>query len=326
MKKGSRLPHTGSCSQSTSFRIDFIAEIQEIKEEGGMMILKQKLVPHPERYEWIEVDGKKCLFDKFDKHCFSPEAFEQIVAGMKGMPLFYEPALVQSDEEYVLQRREPFSQRLAGNYPSPTFEDKSDDFLMSLSTHSLRFVILSLDIVGSTKLSTSLSPERYNLLVTSVSYEISEAVTKYRGHVLKYTGDGIIAYFPEPSFNSKNDLAWDCSITLRKLIYKAINPELQVVGLPPIDVRIGLESGSASVLVIGSESTKQQLDIIGKVVSIAAKIQSRADVGGIGIGLGTIQNLWTERRLMCEEVSTPDDWPYKTEDGNPYPMYRVKVR
>ena len=32
---------------------------------------------------------------------------------------------------------------------------------------------------------------------------MSEIIPKFHGHVLKYTGDGLIGYFPEPSFITK---------------------------------------------------------------------------------------------------------------------------
>jgi len=44
-------------------------------------------------------------------------------------------------------------------------------------------------------------------------FEFSLAIPAFHGHVLKYTGDGLIAYFAEPSFLTKNDLALDCALT-----------------------------------------------------------------------------------------------------------------
>ena len=57
--------------------------------------------------------------------------------------------------------------------------------------------------------------------------ELSELVPKFWGYVLKYTGDGLIAYFPEPSFITMNDAALYCALTMRKIVYQALNTALQ---------------------------------------------------------------------------------------------------
>jgi class 3 adenylate cyclase len=154
-------------------------------------------------------------------------------------------------------------------------------------------------------------------------YELSNIIPLFRGHVLKYTGDGLIAYFPEPGFTTKNDLAIDCALTLRRLVYFALNPLLREIQYPNIDVRIGLDSGQAYVLTIGSPATKQHMDIIGSVVSIAAKIQSVANPGGVFLGQATLQSLHTQWRVRCAEWPLPDNWPYKTLDGEMYRIHRV---
>ena len=154
---------------------------------------------------------------------------------------------------------------------------------------------------------------------------MSETVPKFHGHVLKYTGDGLIAYFPEPSFIIKNDLALDCSLTIRKLAYEGINQVLEENGYPQINIRIGLDSGNAYVIAIGSLKTKRHKDIIGSVVSLAAKIQSLGAPGDILLGDITERNLHTMWRQLCEEIQLKDDWQYKGEDSKPYKVYKIKL-
>ncbi len=186
------------------------------------------------------------------------------------------------------------------------------------------FVIICVDLVGSTKLSTNLEPEKYTRLISTVLYEISEIIPKFHGHVLKYTGDGIIAYFPEPSFITKNDLAIDCALTIRRLVYKGLNPILKKNGYPCIDIRIGLDSGEAYIVTIGSPETKQHKDIIGSVVNLATKIQSLGKPGDILLGEITVRNLHTMWREICEGIKIEKNWEYKGKNGEPYKVYKVK--
>ena len=214
---------------------------------------------------------------------------------------------------------------LEGFEHPPTFEDKSEEFLQSLAVDKLEFVIISLDIVGSTKLATDTDPKTYARLIATILYELSEIIPNFHGDVLKYTGDGLIAYFPEPSFITKNDLAIDCALVSHKLVYKALNPILKEQGYPTIDIRIGLAAGEAYVLTIGSPATKQHKDIIGPVVSLAAKIQALASIGEIYLGDTVERNLHTTWRQITEPVELNNSWQYKDLEGNVYKVHRVKI-
>ena len=232
---------------------------------------------------------------------------------------------VKDSREYVQNRISSIKAELSGNFQPPTFEDKSENFLRSLKEDKLGFVILSLDLVKSTILLTKLSPKEYSEIISVYLYEVSSVIPLFHGHVLKYTGDGIIAYFPEPSFISKNDLAIDCALTLRRLIYEGIDTVLADNNYPMIDIRIGLDSGEAYVLTIGSPKTKQHKDIIGDVVNLATKIQSIAEIGGINLGEITYRNLHTNWRLNCSKIELPDNWNYKKDNSELYSVYKYNI-
>jgi len=203
--------------------------------------------------------------------------------------------------------------------------DKSEEFLQSLENDALTFAIISLEVVGSTTLSISLDPGTYANLISVVLWELSAIIPKYQGHVLKYTGDGLIAYFPEPSFISKNDLAINCALELRQLIHNGLYPLFKKLNCPPIEVRIGIDTGEAFVKLIGDPSTKQHKDIIGSVVSLAAKIQAITKPGEIYMGETTCKNLHSIWRENIEQVKLKDDWNYKGKDGNKYMVYKLKT-
>ena len=144
--------------------------------------------------------------------------------------------------------------------------------------------------------------------------------------MLNYTGDGIIAYFPAPSFINKNDLAIDCAATMRLLVRDALNPLLIEHGYVPISVRIGLDAGAAAVIAIGSPATKQRKDIIGAVVNLACKIQSRAPEGEIAIGDIAFKNLHTNWRLNCAALEVGSDWQYTQPDSDqPYRIHQLQL-
>src|SRR5215469_8110219 len=58
--------------------------------------------------------------------------------------------------------------------------------------------ILFCDLVGSTEIAAQLDPEEWRDLVASYHRAATEAVTRYGGHVAKYLGDSVMAYFGWP--------------------------------------------------------------------------------------------------------------------------------
>lgn len=311
--------------KSKRLRLDFIQEIISKKEDEGAVTYRVTLIPNPERYEWKEIAGKKYLFDKLDQILLSEEVFRDLAKQMKALPIYFQKSQIDDTEQYIKSMEPSILARLTGNDKLTSLEDKSEAFLESLAKDKLGFVIMCVDIAGSTKLSLNLRPEKYARLISTTLYEVSEIIPLFHGHVLKYTGDGLIAYFAEPSFILKNDLALYCALTIRKLVYVGLNKVLEENGYPRIDIRIGLDSGDAYIVTIGSPKTKRHKDVIGSVVSLAAKIQGLGDPGDILLGEVTVRNLHTKWRQICEDSRPPEEWKYKDENGKPYQVYKVKL-
>lgn len=307
------------------FRMDFAMEITEVDEQSGRVAVRLK--PNPARYEWQDKDGKKYLYDKFDKLLIPEELFFKVLTEQaKNLPLNFQRQQIDSAVEYVNSRKQFIRDSL--NTPpiqNISFTDKSDEYLNSLKTDRLEFAVLSIDVVGSTQLSTSIPPREYTQLIQTILFELSELVPKFNGHVLKYIGDALIAYFPAPSFIRMCDFAIDCAATMRLLVYNVINSVLREKGCEPIDIRIGIDAGEAYVVVVGSPETKQHKDIIGSVVNLATKIQGVAGAGGIALGDTAVKNLHVIWREVCEEIKNIE-FGYTDREGNPYKIHRLIPR
>ena len=56
-------------------------------------------------------------------------------------------------------------------------------------------LIMYADLVGSTQMSMTLPVEKPVTIIRAFSHEVSSVVEIYNGHVLKYVGDAVIAFF-----------------------------------------------------------------------------------------------------------------------------------
>ena len=54
------------------------------------------------------------------------------------------------------------------------------------------------DLVGSTALSSALDPEEMGDLIRAYRNAVTGEITRYEGHIAKYLGDGVLAYFGWP--------------------------------------------------------------------------------------------------------------------------------
>lgn len=307
-------------------RFDVNVEVETDDETGRFAI---KVRPNEERHRWEDSDGGRVLYDKLDDVYFTEgaihEAFQKVAEHVLEKNYKMHPPLISSAQEYWESRVTVIRESFRSPHTDRTLVDKSEDFLEELSEDELNFVILSLDLVGSTKLANSLPAKSYSAATRALLHELSEIVPMFRGYVLKYTGDGLIAYFPEPTFITMHDLAIDCALTMRGTVRHALNKVLKEQGLPELDVRIGLDSGQVAIEVIGSAAAKRHRDLIGAVVSLAAKVQSIGEPGDILYGETVERHLHTNWRRHSEEIALPPEWPYSGPDGERYHVYRTKL-
>jgi adenylate cyclase len=241
------------------------------------------------------------------------------------LPIYYQRPSIQDAGEYVAGRLSVLKTDLRsdGELPDALASEVSEPFLDSLAGSSRFFAVISVDLVGSTQLSASLPAEDYLRLVTTFLNEMGRVVPIFQGHVLKYVGDGLVAYFPEPSFLLANDLAVDCALTMRRLVVDALNPAFSSHALPTIAVRIGVDSGDAPVATIGSSNTRRQSDIIGATVNRAAKTQGFAAPNSVYVGEALVTLLHTDWRRRLSKVPLGPEWMVTDTDGKPYPVFQL---
>jgi len=303
--------------------MDVIQEIVKVDREAGTV--EYHIYPDPRRYEWRTGDGGRHLFDRYDRTVIGEEVvMEMLGEAVKIKPLS-QPQTLGDAAAYVASRSDAIRKRLTTDEPQIGPADPASAALEGLIGDRHEYVALVVDIKDSTKLARSVELDVLARMVAVVSDELSLLLPSFYGHVLKYTGDGLIAFFPAPNFIRMNDHAVDCALTMRRLVYEGLNPAFDGWGFPTIEIRIGIEGGEGVASMLGNVATKRSVDLVGDFISIAAKLQALAPPGGVYVGYITERNLHIGWRHQLARVQTPASWPFKDETGNPYAVFEAPV-
>ena len=231
--------------------------------------------------------------------------------------------------------------------------EETDKILRKFSRSKVTFVILHIDLVGSTQLSMTVPLDRLTTIIQTFTQEMSTIIALYGGYVLKYIGDAILAFFITNSgnnINSKDDTrqkqkqqqlylpcinAVNCARSMIKVIENGINPILNQYDYPEMSIRIGIDVGEIALIQYGWDihilNEKQIVkephhDILGYTVNVAVKMTNLAKHNGLVIGQSVYDVLDEKQRSTFERLNiSPDVWSYIDEQsGSIYQVYVSK--
>ena len=171
--------------------------------------------------------------------------------------------------------------------------EETDEVLAKLAKSKATLVILHIDLVGSTRMSSDLPADRLVAIIQAFTQEMSITITAYGGYVLKYVGDAILAFFLAsddtylPCVNAVN-----CARSMIKIIREGINPILNQYDYPEMNVRVGIDLGENVVVqygwdifnVDGTKLRRPHYDILGYTINIATKMTALAKPDQIVVG------------------------------------------
>jgi class 3 adenylate cyclase/tetratricopeptide (TPR) repeat protein len=144
--------------------------------------------------------------------------------------------------------------------------------------------LLFSDLVGPTVLSEQVEPEQLRDLFASYRTAAREAVHRYGGHLMHYSGDGILAGFGHPA--PHEDDARRAVLAGLDLVTAMRDARAELdrrFGVAP-EVRVGLHTGRVVVTDLSDDGAVAERDsIVGLVPNLAARIQQVADPGTVVI-------------------------------------------
>jgi class 3 adenylate cyclase len=135
-----------------------------------------------------------------------------------------------------------------------------------------QLTVLFCDLVGSTELSRRLDPEDMAEVIRAYQGEVARQVTRYEGHVAKFMGDGVLAYFGWPRAHEDDA---ERAVRTALAVTEAV-ARLRTSSNEPLAARVGIATG---IVVVGNMSGQSGTDkdaVVGETPNLAARLQSVA--------------------------------------------------
>src|SRR4029450_5104896 len=126
--------------------------------------------------------------------------------------------------------------------------------------------------LGSRALSAGMDPEDLREILRTFQTCCENAVHSFDGHIARYMGDGILAYFGFPAAHEDDaERAVEAALEAIKAVAKLSFP-----GATRIEVRIGIATGLVVVGDLIGEGPSQEFALVGEAPNLAARLQQIA--------------------------------------------------
>ena len=137
--------------------------------------------------------------------------------------------------------------------------------------------ILFCDLVGSTQLAQQLDPEEMRDLSRRYQDAVAGAVTRYGGHVAKFLGDGVLAYFGWPmAYEDQAERAVRAGLEAVSAV-----PNIKPANGAGLQARVGIATGEVVVGDLVGTSAREEGAISGHTPGLAARLQTEAEPGQV---------------------------------------------
>ncbi len=145
-----------------------------------------------------------------------------------------------------------------------------------------QLTVLFVDLVGSTALTARVDPEDMRTVIATYQNTCSRVIGRYEGHIAKFMGDGVLAYFGYPRAHED-----DAERAVRAGLELAQAVGRETANGTKLAVRIGIATGQVVVGDLIGEGAAQEEAVVGETPNLAARLQGVAEPGSVVIGEST---------------------------------------
>jgi class 3 adenylate cyclase/predicted ATPase len=146
-----------------------------------------------------------------------------------------------------------------------------------------QLTVMFVDLVGSTALASGRDPEELRDLMQLYQSTVAGEITRFEGHIAKFLGDGVLAYFGWPRAH-EDEAERAIRAGLRATAAVAALTER---GGAALAARVGIATGLVVVGELIGEGEARERAVIGETPNLAARLQGLAEPGSVVIAEST---------------------------------------
>ena len=141
--------------------------------------------------------------------------------------------------------------------------------------------VMFCDLVGSTALSAQLDPEDLREILRAFQRCSSDSIRQYGGHIARFLGDGVLAYFGFPQAR-EGDAEGAVNAGLKR-----VESVAAITSVRQLQVRIGIATGLVVAGDLIGEGSAAEFALVGDAPNLAARLQGLADPNQILVAAST---------------------------------------
>lgn len=201
--------------------------------------------------------------------------------------------MVEDETKKVLALHETFGRYLSDDIVKDLLSSPDG---LSLGGKKQNITVLFTDIRGFTVISEQLAEEDVVIVLNHYFSVMLEIIHKYRGTMLEFLGDGILAIFGAPvHYDDHVDSAIACALEMQ-ITMEAVNEWNIRNGYPRMEMGVGINSGETIVGNIGAPHS-MKYNVIGNTVNLASRIETFSTGGQVLISENSFQAARTKLHL-----------------------------
>jgi class 3 adenylate cyclase len=140
-----------------------------------------------------------------------------------------------------------------------------------------QLTVMFCDLVGSTALAARLDPEDMREVLRGYQNTAAGEISRFEGHVAKFMGDGVLAYFGGPkAHEDEAEQAVRAGLALVQAVGR-----LRAPAGDPLSCRVGIATGLVVVGDLVGEGAAQEEAVVGETPNLAARLQAAAEPGSV---------------------------------------------
>ena len=161
--------------------------------------------------------------------------------------------------------------------------EESKTVAISVEAGRRQLTVMFVDLVGSTALSSRLDPEEMGDLIRNYQNTVAGEITRFEGHIAKFLGDGVLAYFGWPrAHEDEAERAARAGLSLTAAVAALAAP-----GDGALAARVGIATGLVVVGHLVGEEEARERAVVGETPNLAARLQEVAEPGRVVVAEAT---------------------------------------